>query len=672
MRRGLWYNVRRLKMRAGQDKGSVRGEPGRHFEIDTGELVMRPESASVENRAGGGLVSIAYIAQFWGARGSRRLVLATGLAVLIGALCGAAVVGFLTQERWRGLPAPTGVSAVNGENPGEAIISWQPVSGAGFYGIAWIAVQDAQAVTENGGAWRDAVAFTNIAAATDGDDTAAAVVVEHTLTRLNPGAVYTFMVGSRRNRESAPAWSLPAELYLETGTLQPDAERYREAPVGLTVNETGASDGYTLFASRRHNVAYLIDNAGRMVHRWEDNVGSNNRLLENGNLMGYNDGGVLRETDRAGNVVWSYQHPEQLHHDFVALPNGNVLLLLREIKTPQEAIAAGANPAFVPEMGLAIDTVVEVRPIYPDRAEVVWEWSIWDHLVQDYDAAKANFGRVAEHPELVDLNYGLRELHRTKRSPPNHWLHANGLDYHPELDQIVISARNLGEIWVIDHSTTTEEAAGHSGGNSGRGGDLLYRWGNPRVYRAGTYADQQLFWLHNAHWIPEGLPGAGNILIFNNGSEYEGRYLDYSAVVEITPPTAGYGYARAEAAGGRYGPAGPTWTYTAENPSDFLSYVVSGAQRLPNGNTLSVGGMQGVIFEVPPAGATVWRYVNPVIETGPIYQGDPIRSEWHMSEAWLWDNLIYRVYRYAPDYPGLQYYDLTPEGTVERYRDGGG
>ena len=135
--------------------------------------------------------------------------------------------------------------------------------------------------------------------------------------------------------------------------------------------------------------------------------------------------------------------------------------------------------------------------------EVVGEWSVWDHLVQDYDPAKANFGVVAEHPEL---------------------------------EQILISARNFSEIWIIDHSTTTEEAAGHSGGNGGKGGDLLYRWGNPQAYRAGTFADQQLFWQHNPHWIPEGLPGAGNILIFNNGYEYEGRYPDYSSVVEITPP----------------------------------------------------------------------------------------------------------------------------------------
>ena len=188
---------------------------------------------------------------------------------------------------------------------------------------------------------------------------------------------------------------------------------------------------------------------------------------------------------------------------------------------------AGYNcAAFLHEPGLEIDTLVEVRPIYPDRAAIVWEWSIWDHLVQDCDPAQANYVKVSEHPELVDLNYNMRQLHRTTHGPRRHWLHANGLDYHPELYQIVISVRTMSEIWIIDHSTITAEAAGHSGGNGGRGGDLLYRWGNPQAYRAGVYADQQLFWQHHPHWIPDGLPGAGNILIFNNGDEFEGRYLD--------------------------------------------------------------------------------------------------------------------------------------------------
>ena len=150
------------------------------------------------------------------------------------------------------------------------------------------------------------------------------------------------------------------------------------------------------------------------------------------------------------------------------------------------------------------------------------------------------------------------------------------------------------------------------------------------MYRAGTFSDQQLFWHHNPYWIPEGLPGAGNILIFNNGDEYEGRYLDYSSVVEITPPASGYDYAMQEGGGVRYGPSRPTWTYTA----DFLSRRLSNAQWLPNGNTMIVSGQSGVIFEATLDGATVWRYVNPIVKNRALYQGAPIRVLQMGHTAW--------------------------------------
>ena len=600
--------------------------------------------------------------------GTKRFLPEALLAVLVCALslffAAPGPTPATAQDRWLDLPAPTGVSAVNGANPGEVVISWNPVAGAAFYRIAWIAAADAAAVTENGGDWLPAVAFTNIVAAA-----ADAAMQQHTLTRLNPGARYTFLVGSLRVKTGTPSWSAPAELDLTLGALEPDLFLEITTPVGLTVNAPGAFGGYTLFAARNGH-SYLVDQAGRMAHRWDTPQLRHIRLLENGNALGRDRSGIIYEIDPAGNVIWKYQHPQRLHHDFLKLPNGNVALLLNEVKSPDEAVAAGANPAFVPATGLIVDSIVEVRPIYPDDAAVVWEWSVWDHLVQDYDSSKANFGTVAEHPELVDINYNLRQMTRTDLHVSGDWSHANGLDYNPELDQILLSPRNMSEIWVIDHSTTTAEAAGHTGGRGGRGGDLLYRWGNPQAYRAGTFADQQLFWQHSPRWIPEGMPGAGNILIFDNGAEYEGHYQGYSSVVEITPPTDGYGYAMDEGGGVRYGPSQPAWTYTAQNPPDFLSLRLSNAQRLPNGNTMVVSGQSGVIFEVTPDGATVWRYVNPVTN-GPIYQGDPIQVHpgTPHDKGLAWWNRIYRAYRYAPGYPGLQYYDLTPKGTVELYPD---
>jgi hypothetical protein len=213
---------------------------------------------------------------------------------------------------------------------------------------------------------------------------------------------------------------------------------------------------------------------------------------------------------------------------------------------------------------------------------------VWDHLVQDYDPTKSNYGIVSDHPELIDVNY-------SAGGQPGgaDWNHINSIDYNADLDQILLSVHNFSEVWIIDHATSTAQAAGPAG-------DLLYRWGNPQAYDGGTAADQQLFGQHDAQWIPEGCPGAGNILVFNNGTGRPGG--NYSSIDEIVTPVDGSGdYAS-------YGPAAPAWTYTAANPADFYAERISGAQRLSNGNTLICDGVAGTFFEVTPTGETVWTY----------------------------------------------------------------
>ena len=543
------------------------------------------------------------------------------------------------------LPRPAGVTAENGNSLGAVIVSWEAAAGAAGYLVGWVAHAD----------------YPNHFRSAD----VPAGKTAYTVTGLTPGADYWFIVASRHQPDGALQW---AERWARlTLPAAPDAVDTVVTPVGLLRNEPEAFPGYTLFGTQS-NAVYLVDNQGRLVHKW-DHLFSNAKLLANGNLLGSRHR-TIREVEPDGNVVWEYSG--RTHHDQLKLPNGNVLLLLRETKTYAEAGAAGANPDFVSAEGIWSEVLLEVKPVYPDGGAVVWEWSAWDHLIQDFDPGQANYGIVAEHPELIDLNFILRQVFTSERQYGNNrdWLHANGLDYNPALDQIMLSARNFSEVWIIDHSTTREESAGHSGGNGGRGGDLLYRWGNPRAYRAGTAADQQLFWQHNPHWIPEGLPGAGNILVFNNGDEFEGLYRDYSSVVEIAPPVDGYSYRRPAGGGSRYGPAEPVWQYEGEPRSDFLSYRLSGAQRLPNGNTLIVHGEHGTIFEVTAAGKTVWEYVNPHLDgaDAPMYQGDLMLVNARPIPGPIWQNRVYRALRYPADYAGLQGLDLTPKGTVERYR----
>ena len=445
-------------------------------------------------------------------------------------------------------------------------------------------------------------------------------------------------------------------------------------PVGLVLNEPGAAEGYTLFVPRRTSTVYLMDHLGQVVHTWDFGADATNhaKLLENGNLLANIRTGNrtrdprLREIAPDGNILWEYQQPG-MHHDLLKLPNGNALILARGFKTREEAIAAGANPQFVGDEGLEFDYIVEVRPIGKSGGEVVWQWSIWDHLVQDFDPAKPNYGQIAEHPERIDLNYNLEALYRDTFRPQQDWTHGNAIGYNATLEQIVFSPRHYNELWIIDHSTTMQEAVGRRGGRSGMGGDLLYRWGNPAAYGRGNESDQQLFWGHDTQWIEPGLPGAGNILVFSNGDNFElfpRRF--YSSVDEIVPPLEGYVYQREP-----YPPTHPVWTYTAATPTDFYASRFSSAQRLPNGNTLICDGPHGTFFQVTPEGKTVWKYINPVINTGaPLRPGEamPIidTRETPHGYATLWANLVFRAYWYAPDYPGLQGLDLTPKGTIER------
>ncbi|MCS6991975.1 MAG: aryl-sulfate sulfotransferase, partial [Chitinophagales bacterium] len=232
------------------------------------------------------------------------------------------------------------------------------------------------------------------------------------------------------------------------------------------------------------------------------------------------------------------------------------------------------------------------------------------------------------------------------------WTHINSVAYHPQLDQIMLSVRNFSEIWIIDHSTTTAEAASNTGGNSGRGGDLLYRWGNPQNYNRGTAADRKLFAQHAAHWIPEGYPGAGKMLLFNNG---EGRPDgNYSSVETITlPQPINYNYPIAP--GMPYDPPSQDWIYTANPPAAMYSPVVSGAQRLLNGNTLICVGQSGTFLEIDSNENLVWKYINPVTLSGPVAQGSSPSG-----------NIVFRCILYPPDYPAFVDKTLVAGAPIEK------
>jgi len=428
--------------------------------------------------------------------------------------------------------------------------------------------------------------------------------------------------------------------------------------VGLIQHTSNSlDDGYVLFAPISSTTTYLIDKCGKQIKTWKSTYRPgqavyllpDGTLLRTGNLNnttfnnGGGRGGIIEKIDWNGNVIWTYTISDATkcqHHDVKALPNGNILVIAWETKTKTQAIDQGRNPSLVPAI-LWTEQILEIQPVGATGGNVVWEWHLWDHLVQDYDQSKPNYGVVASSPRLINLNYGASATMMD-------WNHINSIDYNPELDQILLSSHSMCEIWIIDHSTTTAQAASHSGGNSGYGGDILYRWGNPAVYNNGTIANKKFFGQHNAHWIENGLPMANNIMVFNNGNGRTGG--NYSTVEILNPPVSGFNYTATLP----YLPSANSWIYNEGNPNKYYAQNISSAQQLSNGNVLLCNGPSGVFTEIDSKAATVWKYVNPINGTGIINQNSTPTQ-----------NLAFRCSFYPSNYSGFAGHTLAAGNTIE-------
>ena len=435
---------------------------------------------------------------------------------------------------------------------------------------------------------------------------------------------------------------------------------FSQQTVGLFLNDSLSYNGYTLFAPSGATETYLIDNCGRLINSWSSayQPGASVYLLENGDLLrtarigspfnAGGSGGRIERFDWEGNLSWSYNYSTSdyhQHHDIEPLANGNILVLAWEKFDQTEAILAGRDPNRVSFSGVWAEKVVEITPVGIDQIQTVWEWRLWDHLVQDFDSTKENYGLVGEHPELMDVNYGA-----TVGTNPD-WIHANSIDYNPTLDQIVISSRHLHEIYVIDHSTTTAEAASHIGGASGKGGDFLYRWGNPATYRQDLFENRQLFGQHDANWIADSLPDGGGIMVFNNG--WGRTNGSFSTVDVIIPPKDSAGN-YVIPSGQAIGPDSASWRFSTQPPQEMFSSRISGARRLPNGNTLICDGTHGHFREVTYDGTLVWEYINPIRFGAPVLQGTNINQ-----------NDVFRVSRYGEEYAAFEGKDMTPGDPIE-------
>ncbi len=353
-------------------------------------------------------------------------------------------------------------------------------------------------------------------------------------------------------------------------------------------------DGLVLVNDAGNNRAFIMDKNAQLVHEWtlSNNLGNDAFLLPNGKILASleaddpkielgGQGGKLQFIAADGTIEWNFNYSSEnaeTHHDAELLPNGNVLAMVWEKRTAEEAAAAGSNSLI----DVFPEAIIEVDP---STDEIVWEWHAWDHLIQDFDDTKNNFGNVSESPQLINVNYVSDEK--------GDIMHANGIAYDPNKDLIYLSVNYFSEIWVIDHSTTTSEAAAHSGGIYNKGGDLVYRFGNPEAYN--NTAGERLF--HNNHF-PNLLKGEdeGKILVFTNGNG-----IGQSTALELQLPTTFSLQPNAD------NEPEVVWSFT---DPDLFAPKVSGAVKLPNGNRMITEGDFG-IWEVTDAGEVVWKFSAP-------------------------------------------------------------
>ena len=436
---------------------------------------------------------------------------------------------------------------------------------------------------------------------------------------------------------------------------------YSQQTVGLFLNTEDAYDGYTLLGPARSDTTYLIDNCGNQLYHWTSthNRGLAQYLLDNGHLLksyltdttylpntfGGVQGG-LEILDHNSNVVWTYEvntDSEVSHHDVEVLPNGNILMIIAELIDE----ATATNNGCMSEAYRYSEKIIEINP---STNEIVWAWRAWDHLVQDTDPKKPNYGNISQNPQRININYEF------DGSNPD-WLHINSIDYNPELDQIMLSSPFFDEIWIIDHSTSTDEASESTGGFSGKGGDLLYRWGNPAAYNMGDSTDKVLDFQHDAQWIKPGLPNENKILIYNNGRE-----RGYSSVDIIAPPivTSNFNnYELSEDFSIPYHPQEIFWTYS--DTVNFFSHIVSGAQQLPNGNILVCEGINGEVFEVDFFSKNiVWKYILPLNQNQIAIQGDDPGA-----------NMMFKTQKFSPSFSAFENISLTNLGPIEIIPDSG-
>ena len=436
--------------------------------------------------------------------------------------------------------------------------------------------------------------------------------------------------------------------------------------LGTIVYDEEATDGgFNLIYPHNQPDAFLLDMCGNIVHTWEnaDTLRPANviYILENSDVMTTyrpanfdNDaiwagggGATIERRTWDNEPIWSFTRNDaeyRLHHDIQPMANGNVLVTAWEQRDSLECIEAGRNPENLTGAGMWSEVVWEIAPNDDGDGEIVWEWAVWDHLIQDFDSTKSHYGVVADNIDKININFG------SASNAAADWLHINAIDFDEFSQHIMLSVPTFNEIWVVDYGNTTP-------------GELKWRWGNPMAYDRGDSTDTKLGFQHHTHWLDLALstnsPDYGKVGVFNN--RVQGDTSEYSTVHTLLPIYDEYENEYfLDNASGTYLPTDFDWTFESPNPNTIYSNIVSSFQRLENGNSLICSGRYGDTREYTQEGELVWHYKTPFLNqsgtASPQSQGTVLEPT---------QNLTFRASRYPANYPAFEGIDFVTGLPIE-------
>ena len=415
-------------------------------------------------------------------------------------------------------------------------------------------------------------------------------------------------------------------------------------PTGATVyNPEKCFNGYTIYQAKEVG-ALLVDMNGAEVKLWKGLHGFPNKILPGGYVMGHlgerpNAHGMQDQTDLVqvdfdGNVVWKFNQWEYIedpgeepqwmarqHHDYQREGNpvgyyvpgmdpltdsGNTLILCHKNLV---------NPK-ISDKRLVDDVILEVNW----NGDIVWEWQCSDHF-DEYEFSEEAKNILCRNPNMVQSGGGMGDwmhINSMSKLGPNKWFDAGDERFHPE--NIIWDGRETNILAIISKET----------------GKVVWKVGPD--YNASP-ALKALGWIigqHHAHMIPRGLPGEGNILVYDNGGwggygapnpgspmGIKNALRDYSRVLEFDPTTLEIVW--------QHTPKEAGLTHPVDS-NRYYSPFISSAQRLPNGNTMITEGSGGRIIEVTSDHELVWEYISPywgaLFKLNMVYRAYRVPYEW--------------------------------------------